>query len=341
VFGAMISDNYDAAVVIQDFPPPHIHNDNTLYKNDALSFAEAANSFGVPAAVCSDLPENLDRQTREMLIAKGITPLQGLDSGLDALNLACAYGMGRGSQATRTLTPFVPMSVPGEHQPRNVMSEWRAKQLLREYGVAVPEGGVCDLETAVSLAKNVGYPVVLKAVIDDLAHKTEIGGVCVNINSTDELSTAVYSMVERIRAYDSTIALEQVLVESMVQGCIAELLVGIKTDPQFGQTLVIASGGVLVEILQDAVTLLLPTDEHYVLRALKRLKIWPVLQGFRGQRSCDMSLLVRTILDISLFAAGRCESLVEMDINPLMVGVEDVAVADVMIVEVDSAVLNR
>ena len=122
----------------------------------------------------------------------------------------------------------------------------------------------------------------------------------------------------------------------MVDDVLAELLIGIKTDAQFGQILVIASGGVLVELINDSATLLLPTTRYQVKQALQSLKIYPLLNGFRGKRACDLDDLLDTILLICRFAESRQTTLLEMDINPLMVTAKNAIAADVMIRELSN-----
>jgi hypothetical protein len=109
------------------------------------------------------------------------------------------------------------------------------------------------------------------------------------------------------------------LVERMVPGAVAELIVGVKRDPAFGLALVLGSGGVLVELLRDSATLLLPTDRRSVERALSTLKGAPLLHGFRGRPRGDVEALVDAVMAVADFAEAHRESLIELDVNPLLV----------------------
>ncbi|MFT5112277.1 MAG: acyl-CoA synthetase (NDP forming) [Parasphingorhabdus sp.] len=332
VFSALLSGDYDVAVVIQDFPPPHIHEDNSYYRNDALSFASAVALAGIPGAVCSDLPENLDKSTRELLIARGITPLQGLDAGLDAIKLAASFGMHRLSVVDQSqLIPFVAVK-PVDSTDSRIVPESEAKQRLHAIGIGVPKQQVCEIGEACAVATQIGYPVVVKAVLPNLAHKTELGAVQLNLNSDESVQQAVDQIRESIRAAGVEAELTDVLVEEMIQDADAELLVGVTTDAQFGKLLVIGSGGILVELLADTVTLLLPASPQRILQALKRLKIWQLLNGYRGRPACNIELLIDSITKIAAFACDT-EELLELDINPMMVGADRVIVADVLIRE--------
>ncbi|MFZ8984919.1 MAG: acetate--CoA ligase family protein [Steroidobacteraceae bacterium] len=109
------------------------------------------------------------------------------------------------------------------------------------------------------------------------------------------------------------------LVEAMVERPVAELLVGLHRDPQFGLSLVLGSGGVLVELVADTASLLLPTNEAEVLGALERLKVWKLLQGYRGSAPADLDAVVAAVLAIAGLAGSQGEQILELDINPLMV----------------------
>lgn len=334
VFKSLVEDSYDAAVVIQDFPPPHIHSDNRLYRNDANSFMQACSSLGIPGAVCSDLPENIDRESREIMIAGGVTPLQGLDSGLDAIANACRYGLARERLSSGdSALEFSMLQPPAKDSASRVVDEWQGKQRLREHGIEIPAGQLVDIDAIDELADKLQYPLVLKAVSAELPHKSEVGGVKVNIRDAAQLRSAVDTMCKSISQAEPDIVLRQLMLEAMVEDVIAELMIGINTDPQFGQLLVIASGGVLVELTRDVKTLLLPASDQQVRDALQALKCYRLLQGFRGRPGVDLELVVDTIRRLTSFASVQQNSLIEMDINPLMLTRQRCIAADVMIRE--------
>ena len=168
-------------------------------------------------------------------------------------------------------------------------------------------------------------------VADDLIHKTELNVVVPNLSSRE----SVWAAVEHIRTVIANNCLEQkshgLLIESMVENAVHELLVGVQSDPQFGLTMVIASGGILVELYKDSQTVLLPTDAGTVIQALSRLKCHPLLCGYRGRAQCDIGKLVDTIMKIAEFAESNSGDLVEMDVNPLMVLPEGAIIADALI----------
>jgi acyl-CoA synthetase (NDP forming) len=342
VFQTLMQDGYDAAVVIQDFPPPHIHADNSCYRNDASSFIEACNTVGIPGAVCSDLTENIDRESRELIIAGGVTPLQGLDAGLDAIANACRYGIRRAKIAARPgLLQYRRLSVPQRSASMHLLDEGQGKALLKAAGIDIPAGRVCAIDAVQDMVGDMvdqlEFPVVLKAVSADLPHKSEAGAVRVGLQDARQLLDALQQMRLSVATAAPQVDFAQVLVESMVEGVIAELMVGINTDPQFGQLLVLASGGVLVELARDARTLLLPASDAEIRAALESLRCFPLLQGFRGKPAADMNCVIASIRRLIDLAEARRDCLVEMDINPLMVTANRCIAADVLLRETVSS----
>jgi acyl-CoA synthetase (NDP forming) len=334
VFQTMIGDGYDAAVVIQDFPPAHIHADNTHYRNDAKSFIKACSLLSIPGAVCSDLPENIDRESREIMITGGVTPLQGVDAGLNAIANACRYGLIRERVLSVDGQPeFSMITTPGNESTSQVVDEWQGKQRLLDAGIDVPTGRLIDINASDAVIESLRYPVVLKAVCADLPHKSEAGAVSINLQNAQQLRAAIEAMRKSIAQVMPDLEVEQLLVESMIENVVAELMVGINTDLQFGQLLVIASGGVLVELTRDAKTLLLPTSAAQIRAALEELKCFKLLQGFRGKAGADIELVVDSICALTRFAEAHHATLLEMDINPLMVTPKRCLAADVLIRE--------
>jgi len=334
VFQTLMQDGYDAAVVIQDFPPPHIHADNRLYRNDANSFIAACNAVAIPGAVCSDLTENIDRESREMIIAGGVTPLQGLDAGLDAIANACRYGIWRTRiRGASEALQFRRLSVPSRTTDTQILDEGQGKALLQACSIDIPGGKVVAIDAVDGIVDEFEFPVVLKAVSSELPHKSEAGAVRVGLQNPQQLHKAIDQMRLDIAAAAPQVEFDQVLIESMVEDVVAELMVGINTDPQFGQLLVVASGGVLVELARDATTLLLPTTDARILEALQELRCFRLLQGFRGKPAADIEAVVASIRRLVDLAEARQDSLIEMDINPLMVTPGRCIAADVLIRE--------
>jgi acetyl-CoA synthetase len=162
----------------------------------------------------------------------------------------------------------------------------------------------------------------------DLAHKTELGGVALSIASSAELLAAAQGMA-RLG--------ENLLIEDMVTGAVAELIVGIGRDPQFGLFMSIGAGGVFVELLRQVEHIILPASRADIEATLARLPLHGVLTGFRGRSGCNMGALVDTIESIARFAMTHAERLEELDVNPLLATPHGAIAVDALIRMKDSA----
>jgi len=171
------------------------------------------------------------------------------------------------------------------------------------------------------VAARIGFPVVLKAVSTTLAHKSEAGGVRAGLTSEDEVEKAAAAMCALS---------DQFLVERMVGGATVELIVGVHRDPQFGLAITIGAGGVLVDLLEDTATLLLPATPADIRGALGSLHIWPLLQGFRGQ-TADVDSVVDAVSSILGYARQHADLLVELEVNPLLVLPDGAVAVDALI----------
>jgi acetyl-CoA synthetase len=171
------------------------------------------------------------------------------------------------------------------------------------------------------VAAALGYPVVVKALSADLVHKTEVGGVRVGLRSEDDVRRAVADMAALS---------DRFLVERMVEDATAELLVGIARDPRFGLSVTLGAGGELVELLDDAVTVLLPVAPGEIRAALESLRIWPALQG-RRRRPADVDAVVRAIEGVVAFATAHADRLVEVEVNPLLAAPDGAVAVDAVV----------
>ena len=331
-FRAMFVDDFDAAMFVQDYPQPGVGIDPQFYLNDARSFMAETREIGIPAAVCSSLPENLDAQTRAMLINGGVAPLQGIEEAIAAIAGAATHSERRSqimANAGWDRLGLKPVSTSTE--PGKVLDEWESKRLLTSAGIIVPHGRLSDAAGAAAAAADIGFPVVVKMVSPDLPHKTEAGAIRMGLNSRDAVREAVADIRSSVNRYHPEAHRDHYLIEAQTSEALAELLIGIRADPAFGQVLVLASGGILVELLNDSATLLLPSSQADVLRALQSLRIYPLMCGYRGRPAADQQLVIKTITRVMNFAATHRDDLVELDINPLMVLPDAVVAVDAVL----------
>ena len=263
------------------------------------------------AALIASLPETISPRIRARCLAAGVMPLQGQREALEALSLAAAVGTAwRDGPGVRL---HVPTRIPGAAaHPDGTYSltESEGKHALAAFGVPVPPGHVVPASAVAHAAATLGYPVVIKAVGAHLEHKTEVGGVALNIRSAVEAEAAG----RRLATLSDTL-----LVEQMTTDGVAEMLIGVIVDPQFGQVLVLGAGGVLTELLADSVTLLPPWTRKSIEAGLQRLAVTKLLAGYRGKPAGDRPRLVDAILGIAAYAAAHIETVLEIDVNPVIV----------------------
>ena len=254
------------------------------------------------------------------LSRRGDALLAGIDTGLAGIQAAVDVG------AAWRRPPSPPLLASFGQRPDDpvkVLDEAESKGLLARWGVPVPSARVVrSAGEAAAAAGELGYPVVVKAL--GVAHKTEVGGVRLDLGSADEVSAAVMDMSGLCESY---------LVEKMVDGVVAELIVGVARDAQFGPYLLVGGGGILVEMMKDSASLLMPTTRERVLQALGQLKCAPLLNGFRGAPPADLNAAADVILAVAGMVENDPSSIIELDINPLMLLAEGqgVIAADALI----------
>jgi len=228
-----------------------------------------------------------------------------------------------------------PIAIPGLDQVSGVVPEYKAKELLRPLGIAFPEGRFATDQTEVQAAGDaLGYPVVLKAQAAALGHKSDAGGVKVNLKDSGELCQALRNMVPSVRDYDPNIALDGFLVEKMGRMG-TEMIVGAKHDPQWGPVVLAGFGGVTAEILKDVKLFTPDMDAAAVHAGLLDLKQAAILRGYRGSPALDVAALAGLIVTMGRIMTGN-PRIREIDLNPAIVHPEGegvVALDALMLVE--------
>ena len=325
-FAAAMAGGFDTALLILDTPThPAMKPDSWLVT--ARAWAAAQRRVGARAVVVATLPEGMPPRLADELGAAGIAPLIGIEDALSALAAAAAIGERYARPVAALPWPTGPTSRAMPDDDLNaattgrVVRESEAKALLARYGLVVPMTAECALADAPQVAAGIGFPVVLKISDESIAHKSDVGGVALGLRSADEVTAAAGRMA----------ALgDRVLVEQMVGGAVAELIVGVVRDPQFGFALLIGAGGVLAELITDSVTLLLPATHEDIERAVKRLRVWTLIEGHRGRKG-DADSVLRAIEAIADFAEAHRDDLLELDVNPLLVLPDRAVAVDALI----------
>ena len=307
VFSEVLHSGYHAAGFMLDSPPEG-KADGAAYDAVIDVFIEAAQGAPTRAALIASLPETISARVRERCLAGGVIPLQGQREALEAISLAGGVGLTwKGNPAVQL---HLPSTAASGSPTIYALSEHEGKAALAAYGVSIPRGKLVSVQQAADAARELGFPVVIKASGAHLEHKTEVGGVVLNVRSEADARSAA----ERLAKLSDT-----VLVEEMLNDGVAEVLIGVIVDPQFGQVLVLGAGGVFTEIMADSVSLLPPWTQGSVETALQRLSIAKLLAGYRGKPAADVNALIRTILGVARYASAHTAELVEIDVNPVIV----------------------
>ena len=301
VFRTMLA-GYDAGIFIIDPPRPD-RCDPSSFQPALDAIVAAARATGKPAFPVASLPENFDEALADQMMAQGVVPLMGLDAALGAI---------RAAQGVWGVDPRLPL-VARAAREAPLMSEAAAKDVLRAAGVAVPAGvSGLTLDDVAARAAALVPPLVLKGL--GFAHKTEAGAVRLGLG-------ALEGQAEMPGATGY-------LVEEMATGAVAEMLVGLRRDPVYGVALTLGMGGVTAELLADTVTLVLPVSRDDVLAALQSLRLFPLLDGYRGRVRGDVSALADLV--------GRLcdlmddDSLEEIELNPVLVLPRGVVAVDAL-----------
>lgn len=307
VFTTMLS-GYDAGIYIID-PPRGDRCDPSGYQPalDAIVAAQAAT--GKPALPVASLAENFDEAVAMDLMARGVCTLMGLETALAAIKAA---------QLPEAVAGWRPVAVLPERESR-MLTEAEGKALLASAGVAVPASvsGATLAEVAARLEGSrvrLSAPYALKGL--GFAHKTEAGAVRLGL-----LSLAGQAEMAGATGY---------LVEEMVTGAVAEVLLGLRRDPVYGITLTLGMGGVTAEVLADTVTMVWPVSAPQIVEALRGLRLWPLLDGYRGRARADVAALAEVALRLGALMAGD-DALDEIEINPILLRPEGAVAVDALI----------
>ncbi len=213
--------------------------------------------------------------------------------------------------------PAIPL--PRVALPDTTPSEAVAKALLAEAGVpAVPEHAASDSEAAVAAAAAIGYPVVLKILSPDILHKSEIGGVLLDVADAAAVRHGFATLLDRARHHAPAARIEGVLVARQVKGAV-EMALGIFRDPVFGPVAMVGLGGVFIEVLKDFCLARCPFDAVQAERMIRGLRGFPLLDGARGRPKADVPALAQALAALSAFAAAAGPRLASVDVNPLLV----------------------
>ena len=223
----------------------------------------------------------------------------------------------------------------------SILSEEVSKNLIEAYGIPVTQPRPAATEDeAVKIAESAGYPVVLKIMSPDITHKTDVGGVILNLREEGMVRAAFHQIVTSAQEKMPDARIDGVTIQKMIRlEDSVELILGIKKDSVFGTVMLVGSGGVTAELFHDSVLGFPPLNERLARHMLESLKVWPLLNGYRGRPAANIEKLVEVLIRLSYLAADYPE-ITELDINPLLVNETDVIALDARAV-VDRSLIGQ
>lgn len=305
VFTTML-EGYEAGVYIIDPPRPD-RCDPSSFEPALDAIVAAGRTTGKPAFPVASLPENLDEQRAIEMMDAGVAPLMGLETALAALKAAMSPAGAPG---------WRPIAATGPRETR-MLDEAEGKRILEAAGVAIPKGVLGrTLDELRAKAAGLTPPLALKGL--GFAHKTEAGAVRLGLQTLDGQAE-----IAGATGY---------LAEEMVTGTLAEVLLGLRRDPVYGVTLTLGLGGVTAEVLADTVTLVLPASREDILAAMRGLRLWPLLDGYRGRARADMGAVADIAVGLAALMIARPD-LEEIEINPILVRQTGAVAVDALIRE--------
>jgi acetyl-CoA synthetase len=318
-FSAMMSGQFAATMLLLDWPKSK-ESEQKDWDATLFALSDALSGTSEKAIVLASMADCMPKRIIEECLSLGIAPMVGLDVCLKALNHSYKIGRAFSSNSSPDLEVLRNSS---EHKSKQQLTEYQGKQLLKKYGVTIPMGCLVENVTeAIKAAEEISFPVTLKVSGAKLAHKTELNGVRLNIQNVKTLKEACDDLFK---------ISPELLIEKMIESPICELIIGMDYDPTFGKHIIVGGGGVFVELLQDSSVLILPVSREDIRQALSNLKVFKLLEGYRGGLKGDIEAVIDSVM--SVIELIRTNAVEELDINPLLVlkGSDGVVAADTLI----------
>ncbi|MDO6459611.1 acetate--CoA ligase family protein [Granulosicoccaceae sp. 1_MG-2023] len=283
-----------------------------LHESFARICRRVSKRVGKPVIMMTNHQGSGSQDLAMRLTQAGVPVFDGTEPTLRAIKHALAY---RDFQSAR-VQPESAAVDPAKReawrerlQQGDIPDEAEGLQLLSDYGIPTPPVSIADTQdAALEAAQSLGYPVVLKTAVKGILHKSDVDGVKLNLRDDEALKAAYADLAERLGP--------RVLITPMASGSV-EVALGVLSDPQFGPMVMVAGGGIFIEVLKDSQVALAPVDVNGARRMIDKLVMRPVLDGIRGGEAVDVDALARALARLSLLAADLGDLIAELDVNPV------------------------
>jgi acyl-CoA synthetase (NDP forming) len=307
-WSAIMDPSIALTLLILDFPRPD-RCDTSDWQCAIDAAISSKKNTETNVAVVATLPELLPEEISQKLIMSGIVPMFGIEEAISAAEAA----------AIKPPKLIKPILKPLCSKKNQLIPEGRAKEILSRYGLAVPKSTRAKTPNqAANKSSEIGFPLVLKG--EGFAHKTEANAVVLNILNKEQV-------IKEATHIGST----SFLLEEMITDNIAELLVGVVRDPAHGFILSIAAGGTFTELIKDTTSLIIPIEKDEILKALEKLRIYSLINGYRGNSKANLDAIIDAIISIQNFVIDNSKSIEEIEVNPLICGREKAIAADLLL----------
>ena len=318
--------------VSQDFPGGMGTVQSKRYKEVAHALVAAAAMINKPLIVFSNLSGDIDHDIRSILTTGGIPILLGARESMKAIRHFVRFKCQRINDAegeepndalvivNNTLSSDTFQIARQKLRESNgPLSEQDSKAFLSQFGIRVPKEIIAASPTEAATASNIlGYPVVLKIASADIPHKTEAGGVKINLTTAKQVSAAWEEIIANVRAYAPNAHIDGVSVQEQVTGAV-ECIVGCTRDEQFGPVILFGLGGIFVEVMKDVALALAPLTHSEAEAFVRSLRGFALLDGARGRPHADLDALINLLVSLSHVATALSDDFQAVDINPLLV----------------------
>ena len=303
-WAAMVDPSAAVTLYIVDIPRTD-RCDPSAWECTLEALAAVSANTDQPVGMVSTVPELMTEEISQLIMDMGAVPFSGLGEAFEAISIL---------QPVPAASD--PILLPGSDRDSETLSEAASKSELAGSGLRIPRN--VRLGSGETVPSDVIYPCVLKA--EGMAHKTEAGGVVLGLQNAGEISAAMSKMDAK-----------SFLVEEMVQDAIAELLIGVTRDPAHGFVLTLGAGGILTELMKDMTSVLIPSSRDQNRDALTRLKLWPLLVGYRGKPAANVDRILDAIEAVQDYVIAHAGAVEEVEINPLIATPNDAIAVDALI----------
>ena len=315
------------AIVVAYTITPEIWDDTITHMVEAVSIARRDKALK-PVFWIPFIEHTRHQESADILKAAGTPLLPTGRYGCTALKKILDF-------AVRTFEPMEPAVPEKKHGSSHSLSEFESLNYLSDHGVPIPPQAIAaTADAAAEEAGKLGYPVSVKIHSRDIRHKSDVGGVKLNIRDEAELRAAFAAVMDNCAKNAPDAKLEGVLIKPMLKYG-TEMIIGVNNDRDFGPIIMVGMGGVFVELFKDVALAPAPLTGKQAMDMIESLASYPLLGGYRGGAVCDKEALADLLVKISEMAAEGKDKVKELDINPVFITEDGAAIADALLVLYD------